>query len=93
MFTQSIPHQCRAVAFRPDGRTVSCLQQLFVENDLNGFHVSNLIHSIVHSRRRTRLPSSRSPDLRSVGPRCERITPLGQRSDSDAVKVTPEIRR
>src|SRR5271165_2024546 len=48
MFPQSLAHQCGTVAFRPARGPIGGLQKLFLEDNLYGFHMWSLLHSLVH---------------------------------------------
>jgi|SRR5580700_6717563 hypothetical protein len=50
MFAQGIPHERGTIALRPARSLVCCLQELLIENNLNGFHMWTLFHSILHIR-------------------------------------------
>src|SRR5580704_11666663 len=50
MLTESITHQGGAVPLGATGGLISCAQQLFVEYDLNGFHMWSLLHSAFHKQ-------------------------------------------
>lgn len=48
MLPQRVSHQRRPIALRPPCRLIGGEQELFVEYDLNGFHMWILLHSILH---------------------------------------------
>ncbi len=48
MFPQRFAHQDGTILFCSSSSLVGGAQQIFVENDLDGFHMSTLFHSILH---------------------------------------------
>jgi hypothetical protein len=48
MFTQGLAHQRGTIPFQPTRGSVCGLQKSFIENNLNRFHMSILLHSILH---------------------------------------------
>ena len=39
VFTESVPHQRRAITLGPEGRAVRCLQQFLIENHVNSLQL------------------------------------------------------
>src|SRR5271165_1118766 len=50
MFPQGVAHQSGTVSPGALGGLVGSLQQLFIQHNLNDFHMWNLFHSILHTR-------------------------------------------
>lgn len=51
MLAQRVAYQRRAVAFGAPRRAICVRKQLFVEHNLNRFHMWSPIHSVLHSTR------------------------------------------
>ncbi len=48
MFPQRFAYHCGTILFGSASSLVGGAQQLRIENDLDGFHMSTLFHSILH---------------------------------------------
>jgi hypothetical protein len=48
MFTQGLAHQRGTIPFQPTRGPVGGLQKSLVENNLNRFHMSNMLDSILY---------------------------------------------
>ena len=48
MFPEGFAYKCRAIEFGSTRGLVGCQQELLIKNDLDCFHMSALLHSILH---------------------------------------------
>jgi hypothetical protein len=48
MFPQRVAHQCGTVSLCALRSLIGGVQQLFIQHDLNDFHMWSLFHSILH---------------------------------------------
>jgi len=53
MLPQCITHQCGTILIRPPRGLIRGVQELFIENNLDCFHIRSLLHSILHIRKST----------------------------------------